>query len=531
MSGPAPPTVLHGKFSSWLPWHQPFLADLLAGLDASHRNVVLCNRVENLERFARADVVELKSRALLQPAAAAVCAADLRSRFAPRLLHGHFGWSGVRLLLLKASLRIPLVTTFGGRDAGVQLGAEKSAALYRILLDASDRIVCVSRHLRDQLVAAGADPERVAVVYRGTDLDRFPVADRSGRPVAPLRLLMVGRLVEKKGHGDAIGALARLRQSGRAAELAIVGAGPARAAILAEAARRGVAEHVALHEPMDQRELRERLAAADAFLHCSVTAADGDVEGIPNVVVEAAATGLPIVGTRHGGMVEIVEDGKCGYLVPERDPEALAAALGRLAAEHARRAELGAAAAARVRAAFDLRTQVRAHEALYAELRAEAKPRPVALPDDFFRLARRAVGGGARGWDHTLARAASGLLAPLPQDESLAAAPRGAFDRGLEAPTGWRRPWRSAAELAIDLASRAPLPPLTAFRSRTRKRADAFDRAVLARLREQATLGECAADEALERSLRDLRGERPPTGWRAIRARIAGAGLEPDDEG
>ena len=68
----------------------------------SFRNVVLCNRVENLERFARPDIVCLKSRALLQPAAAAICAADLRSRFAPALLHGHFGWSGARLLLLKA---------------------------------------------------------------------------------------------------------------------------------------------------------------------------------------------------------------------------------------------------------------------------------------------------------------------------------------------------------------------------------------------------------------------------------------------
>ena len=89
----ARPTVLHGKFSTWLPWHQPFLHDLLAGLDASFRNVVVCNRVENAERFGRPDVVCLKSRALLQPAAAALCALDLRGRYAPALLHGHFGWS------------------------------------------------------------------------------------------------------------------------------------------------------------------------------------------------------------------------------------------------------------------------------------------------------------------------------------------------------------------------------------------------------------------------------------------------------
>ncbi|HVH04949.1 MAG TPA: glycosyltransferase [Myxococcota bacterium] len=530
MSGAAPKSILHGKFSSWLPWHQPFLADLLAGLDASYRNVVLCNRVENEARFPRPDVVALKSRALLQPSAAVVCAADLRSRFAPSLLHGHFGWSGARLLLLKSILRIPLVTTFGGRDAGVQVGAEKSAPLYRILLDACDRIVCVSHHLKGELAAAGADPDRIEVVHRGTDLERFPVVDRAGRPVVPFRMLMVGRLVEKKGHGDALAALARLRQSGRAAELAIVGVGPAEDAIRAEARRRGVAEHVTLYAPMERSVLRERLAAADVFVHCSVRAADGDVEGIPNVVVEAAATGLPVVGTRHGGIVEVVEDGKSGLLVGEREPEALAAALARLAAEPGRRLEMGRAAAARARAAFDLRAQVAAHEALYAELLAEVKPRPVALPDDYFALARRAIGGGARAWDHTLAAAAQALLAPLSVDPSLAAAPRGLVDRALEAPTGWPRPWRSAAELALDVAGRAPLAPLGGFRKRTRKRADALDRAVLARLREGAELAGAPTEAAVARALRDLRGEPPPTGWRRLRERIAGGGAEPGDE-
>ena len=181
---PGPPTVLHGKFSSWLPWHQPFLADLLAGLDAEFRNVVLCNRLEHPERFPREDVIALKTRALLQPAAAAVCAAELGARYSPALLHGHFGWSGIRLLLLKAFWNVPLITTFGGRDAGVQLAAPDTAPLYELLLAASDRLVCVSEHLRDALIAAGADPARTSVVHRGTDLRRFVLQDRAPRGVA-----------------------------------------------------------------------------------------------------------------------------------------------------------------------------------------------------------------------------------------------------------------------------------------------------------------------------------------------------------
>ena len=530
MPGAATPTVLHGKFSSWLPWHQPFLHDLLQGLDASFRNVVVCNRVENEARFPRADLVCLKSRALLQPAAAALCAAELRARFAPALLHGHFGWSGVRLLLLKALLRVPLVTSFGGRDAGVQLRDPKSAPVYRILLAASDRVVCVSAHLREAVLAAGAAEERTLVVHRGTDLARFPFSERAGRGAGPLRILMVGRLVEKKGHGDALAALRRLRDAGCAAELAIVGAGPARGAILAEAARLGLGGQVELAEPTDQGRLCARFAAADVFLHCSVTARDGDVEGIPNVVVEAAATGLPVVATRHGGIGEAVEDGEGGLLVAEGEPAALAAALERLAREPELRLALGRGAAARVRRDFDLAVQVGAHAALYRELIAEGAPRPVALPDDFFALARRAVGGGARSWDHAQAQAVAALLPGLaPLERCLGAAPRGGLDRALEAPTAWPRPWRSAAELAIDLAGRAPLPALRASQARSRARAAALDRAVLAHLAAGGPLGDAPA-AALERPLRDLRGEPPPTTpWRRLRARLAGADAANED--
>jgi glycosyltransferase involved in cell wall biosynthesis len=525
MPGAAPPSVLHGKFSSWLPWHQPFLHDLLGGLDASFRNVVLCNRVENLERFPRPEIVCRKSRALLQPAAAAICAEDLRRRFAPALLHGHFGWSGARLLLLKGFLRIPLVTTFGGRDAGVQLAAPRSAPLYALLLAASDHLVCVSHHLRAALVAAGAAPERTSVVHRGTDLARFPFRERGERAGRPLGLLMVGRLVEKKAHADALEALALLRDLGHDAELVIVGDGPGRASLETRAAQRGLVPRVRLLPPTDQAGLRACFEAADVFLHCSVTAADGDVEGIPNVVVEAAATGLPVVGTRHGGIVEVIEEGRAGLLVPERDPAALAKALATLAEHPETCRALGRGAAERVRRDFDLRAQIGAHEALYRELLAAGAPRPVPLPDDFFALARRAVGGGARLWDHSQARAVGALLG-----RAAPAASRGALDRALEAPTAWRRPWRSGAELALDLAGRARLPGLAAFRARSRARAEALDRAVLAHLASGRRLVE-APEALLADPLHDLEGEPPAAGWRRLRARLAGPAEAAPDEG
>jgi colanic acid/amylovoran biosynthesis glycosyltransferase len=524
MSGP--PTVLHGKFSSWLPWHQPFLADLLAGLDADFRNVVLCNRLEHAERFPRDAIVALKTRALLQPAAAAVCAAELRRRFEPALLHAHFGWSGIRMLLLKAFWGVPLVTTFGGRDAGVQLSEPDSAPLYALLLEASDRLVCVSEHLRVALVAAGADPDRTSVIHRGTDLRRFAVQDRPApRRTAPLRVLMIGRVVAKKGHRDALAALARLRERGIVAELTVVGEGTERRALEQEAAERTLGERVRFAPSTDQAGLLEHLRAADVFLHCSVTAEDGDVEGIPNVVVEAAATGLPVVATRHGGIPEVVEDGSTGVLVPEHDPDALAAALLRLAESPSVRAELGRAGAARMRRDFDLGEQVARYGVLYRELLDAGTPRPVPLPPDLADRVRRGADVKARPWDATLARAAEACVPGVSGAAALASAPRGVLDRALEAPSGWRRPWRSAAELTIDLLTGSPLgAPMRASRTRSKRRARAFDEAVLARLGAGGALV-VAAEPELAPALADLAGEAPPTtGWRRVRARIAGSG-------
>ncbi|MDH3686167.1 MAG: glycosyltransferase [Myxococcales bacterium] len=521
---PGPPTVLHGKFSSWLPWHQPFLADLLAGLDADFRNVVLCNRLEHPERFPRAEIVPLKTRALLQPTAAAVCAADLQRRFEPALLHGHFGWSGIRMLLLKAFWRVPLLTTFGGRDAGVQLADPESAPLYEILLGTSDHLVCVSEHLRGALIAGGADPARTSVIHRGTDLRRFAVQDRPmGARGASLSLLMIGRVVAKKGHRDALEALGLLRDRGVAASLTIVGEGPEQAALEGQVAALELGSQVRFAPSTDQTGLLEHLRSANAFVHCSVTAEDGDVEGIPNVVVEAAATGLPVVGTRHGGIPEVVEDGATGFLVPEGAPEALAEALSRLAESPEVRVDLGRAAAARMRRDFDLAEQVARYGVLYRELIEGGAPLPVSLPPDFLARVRSGADVRPRPFDATLVRAAMSCVPDVPLEPARAAARRGALDRALEATTGWPRPWRSAAELASDLVRSSPIGgPLRAFRRRSVQRAVAVDEAILARLRAGNALAP-APEAPLTAALADLAGEAPPTGgWRKLRGRIAG---------
>jgi len=519
------PTVLHGAFSTWLPWHQPFLYDLVSGLAEEFRPVVLCNRSENLERFGVPDLVRLKTRALLQPSAAVVVASDLDERFAPRLLHGHFGWSGLRLLLLAPLLRAPLVVTFGGRDGGAQLHDPRMAPLYEVLLAMADQVVCVSHHLRNALAEAGVAQERLSVIHRGTDLAAFPFCDRSAREAPSVALLMIGRLVAKKGHAVALDALARVVGAGHDATLTILGEGPEAGALAEQAERLGVAARVRFAAPTDRAGVRVALEAADVFVHPSITPPDGDVEGIPNVVVEASASGLPVVGTRHGGIGEPVEDGVNGWLVAENDAAALAEAIERVVVGRGARLALGAAGADRMRRGFDARAARAGYAELYARLIAAGADRTrqtAALPEDFVERARRALGLRKMGWEWPVARAVSAAVAGDEAFSPLGDPPRGILDRGFDARTAGPRWLRSGSELALDLLRRTPLRGgIAGLAARSHDRASRLDALLLDRLRaEGLPLGGGAA---LAPALVDLAGEpaNAASSWRRrLRTRL-----------
>ena len=204
----------------------------------------------------------------------------------------------------------------------------------------------------------------------------------------------------------ALEALALLAARGVPLRLRIVGEGPERSALEQAAHEQGIAERVSFEGRTDRAGVRDAMAWADVFVQCSVTTPEGDREGIPNVVVEAAATGLPVVATRHGGIPETMREGETGLLVPEGEPRALAAALEALAAEPERRWKMGEAAARFVREHLDEEAQIRGHLALYEALgRGEivpCPPPPVELPG----LLRHAFGYDHRGSDHATLAAA-----------------------------------------------------------------------------------------------------------------------------
>jgi len=389
-------TVLQCKFSAYLSWSQPFIHDLVTAVGRHVDNVVVCNRTENLDRFPVSRVVRFPVRYTTEPRLALLAAAYLERTCGPDAIHAHFGWSGLRMLLMKQYLRIPLVVTFGGRDLAMQMRMPEFDRLYRVLLGAAERMVCVSEDLRGMLLEAGADPARIEVIRRGTDLGRFAFVERAGRgPGSPLRALMVGRLIEKKGHRYAFQALAALVREGLDVHLTLVGEGEEYHRLRRLARELGVRDRVHFAGTTDHAGVRAHMAEADLLLHCSVTGRSGDREGIPNVVVEAQATGLPVVGTRHGGIVEVVREGETGLLVEERDVEALAACLRRLA-DAPTRIAFGRAAGAFARAELDLGRQVERYVAIYEKLAAEYTPetermRASFIPDDFSEIMDRTL--------------------------------------------------------------------------------------------------------------------------------------------
>lgn len=388
--------VLQSKFAAYLSWSQPFIHHLVTGLDPYVRNIIACNRTENLDRFPVKEVVRFPDRYLYEPRLAVVAAAHVQATFRPDLIHAHFGWSGLRMLLLKQFLRIPLVVTFGGRDVGAQMRLPYFDRLYEVLLGASERMICVSSDLRSKLIDLGASPDRIDVIYRGTDVDKFHWVDRSGNdPTRPLRVLMVGRIVEKKGHGHAFEAIGELVRRGLPVKLVVVGEGEDYPRALRTRSRLGLREHIEFAGSTNHEGVRAHMAEADALLHCSITPPSGDIEGIPNALVEAQAMGLPVIGTRHGGIVEAIRPDQTGFLVPERDVPAMVEALATLIQDRARRLEMGRAARDFIVRDFNLKAQVSQHLDIYQKLSADRRAGHLRdrtwIPEDYPELVRLTI--------------------------------------------------------------------------------------------------------------------------------------------
>lgn len=271
------------------------------------------------------------------------------------VIHCQFGPLGRLALRLRqiGALHGALVTAFRGYDATRYVRLHPHA--YDELFREGEAFLPVSRALADELIARGCPTNRIEVHHSGIDCQRFQYRARTKAVQEPTRLITVARLVEKKGIDYAVDAVARLTRDGHAVEYDIIGDGPQRTHLEQRIAAQGLESRVRLLGWRQPNDVRALLEQAHILIAPSVTASDGDQEGIPNALKEAMAMGLPVVATRHGGNAELVEHGVSGLLAPERDASALGTCIAELIAAPERWPAMGLAGRRKVEAEFDAR--------------------------------------------------------------------------------------------------------------------------------------------------------------------------------
>jgi glycosyltransferase involved in cell wall biosynthesis len=280
-------------------------------------------------------------------------------------LHAHFAHDPALVALLTSRLTgVPYSVTAHARDL-YQIPVPSLRVRVRCAVALVTCCAANLDYLRSVLPAT-LHP-RLRLVHHGVELDRFVPAPRSDRP-SPVEIVSVGRLVEKKGFADLLHACSRLKNAATHApfRLRIYGDGPMRTEIADLRDRLGLQAEVELAGERDGDDVLRAYQRADVFALTPCVTADGDRDGVPNVIVEAMACGLPVVTTDAGGIPEVVQHGVNGLVARPRDIPTLAAHLAALVTDPARRRELGEAGRRTVEAGFDVRSAARELSLVFA---------------------------------------------------------------------------------------------------------------------------------------------------------------------
>ncbi|MEI8010898.1 MAG: glycosyltransferase [Candidatus Omnitrophota bacterium] len=236
----------------------------------------------------------------------------------------HSGESGLLALRMKrlGAVKGKVVTVFHMAELMALARspmAEKLAGFFR----EGDLFLPVNEAVKRRLIELGCPESKIVVHRMGVDLAHFDVSARRRFAAGHLKIISVARLIEEKGLVYALEAMALLR--GISYEYVIIGDGPLRAALESEAVRLGIARQVRFMGWQDSGTIRRYLKDTDIFLAPGISIGGNEYEGIPVVLIEAMASGVAVVTTSHGSVRDLVADGRTGFLVPEKDPAALAA--------------------------------------------------------------------------------------------------------------------------------------------------------------------------------------------------------------
>jgi colanic acid/amylovoran biosynthesis glycosyltransferase len=283
------------------------------------------------------------------------------------LMHVYFGHTGVHLLPFIKNWDRPTVVSFHGADVMLRPEKPDYAPQLQELFNTVSLVLARSNSLACRLKEIGCPAEKIRLNRTGIPLAEFPFTHRLMPADGEWRLVQACRLIPKKGLATALEAFASFRKKHPKATFTIAGDGPMRKELEELAVKLGVGDAVTFRGFLQSAELNALYAQSHVFLHPSEITEDANQEGIPNSMLEAMATGLPVVATLHGGIPEAVEQERSGLLVPERDPVALAAALEQITESSEYLQIMGRRASESVCEEFEQSRAIKKLEACYDE--------------------------------------------------------------------------------------------------------------------------------------------------------------------
>lgn len=291
------------------------------------------------------------------------------------LIHAHFGPDGVYAMELAERLKVPFLVTFHGYDITISRKAiwQTGKFLYYQLIFHEEKLkrkasafIAVSNFIRQQLIDKGYPEDKIIQHYIGVNTARFCPSDSKADE---RYILCVGRHTQKKGIDTLLQAFAQIAQKHPSVSLIQIGKGEMTQSLKALAEELGISQRVRFLGAQSHETVLKLMQNAEIFALPSQTANNGDCEGLPIVINEASACGIPVVSTWHSGIPEAVLDGETGFLVAERDSTALAEKLDILLCDRALAQKMGKRGREFVSEAFDIRRQTAKLEAIYDSIK------------------------------------------------------------------------------------------------------------------------------------------------------------------
>jgi glycosyltransferase involved in cell wall biosynthesis len=262
---------------------------------------------------------------------------------------------------------VPLLVTFHGFDASDRETLAAYQKGYRALFAYATKIIAVSRPMREKLISLGAPADKLCWNPYGVDTATFRPAANQPADGDPVRLIFIGRLTYKKAPDLLISAFHLAQNSTPNCQLTIVGSGEMKQACLELIRELRLTDKITLQDAVSPDQVPGLLRKADIYVQHSVVSASGDSEGTPNSILEASASGLPVVSTLHGGIPDVIIHGETGFLTAEKDVPEMARYISMLVSDAALRQRLGQAGRKNIETHFTLEKSIEVIRSLLAD--------------------------------------------------------------------------------------------------------------------------------------------------------------------